>query len=184
MRVVEHGREQRDGRLGFLVRSQKLCQRLAAQERRVGVEDDHRAGPAMLRAYLREGVARTQLLALRHGLSLAIECGLDPVLVRVGDHQGALRVEGTRRRHRPEQHGPPGDRMEHLGNSGVHPDSLAGGEHHHRDAPARLRQTGPLRPRGCVGAHGRNWSDYIGRGRPRSPRLSPPGWSCNVADQR
>ena len=95
-----------------------------------------------------------ELPCLRDRLALAIEGRLDAVLGRVGDHQRPLRIERMRRGHRPEQHGPTGHGVEHFRDPRVHPHSPTGGEHHHRDAPARLRRCWPFGPRGSVSAHG------------------------------
>src|SRR5207253_9996434 len=99
-------------------------------------------------------MAGAELLALGDGLALAVDGGLDPVVIRVGDDQRPLGVDRLGSGKRPQKHGAARYRMEDLGDPGVHPNALSGGEHHHRDAPARLRRCWPFGPRGSVSAHG------------------------------
>ena len=125
-----HLRRQQDqvgARLGLV--PQHPLQGLGAQQRRIAIQDQDVAAKAFQGASgLEHGVAGAALLALEHQLGASPDRRAD-LLGAVSHHDDqTLRAERLGRRERIVEHRPAGDRVQHLGQRGLHPRPLAGGE--------------------------------------------------------
>ncbi len=157
--VREGGRDDRDAAARGFMRSHEGAQRLGAEERHVAVRDDDRAGEAR-----RKGLERAL-----HGATRALDLVLvgdehvrvmlehvlgDPVAVVPHDDHEVLGTDPPRRPQGVSHEGAPSDRVQHLGDRGLHACALTSGEDDHGCGPRF--------------AHGRSsfGSDAVGR-RPR-----------------
>ena len=183
--------------VGGAVRLEQRGDDLGVDQRVVAGEDDDGVGVA-------DDVVRGA-----HGAAGAVGLGLDDGLGALGqargevavgrdDHDDALGAGLARGEHRPGDHRPPADGMQHLRQRRVHPRALArghdqdGGPAHvanrrgeaPRDGLREVRLAGYIRPRRRPAPNPHSGAHAAGRGGQRGPRAlgtpviaSPPRWA-------
>ena len=113
-RVLElHARDRRRG-AGLLVRGDQRGDRLAGDERHVAVDDQHGRGRVDRAGGGGDRVAGAAGLRLDRDLDVAGEVLGEPPL-GVVDDDDALGAGRAGRQQRPQDHRPPADRVQHLG---------------------------------------------------------------------
>ncbi len=127
--IGQHGAEHGHAVLG---RRHQLAQGFGGDQGHVAVEDQHQGAVRHFRHGLLHSMGGAQLLLLHHGTDLALPARLQPFAHRRGamaEHDLAGLDAGLA--HGVEhvaEHGLAADRVQHLGQRGLHARALAGGE--------------------------------------------------------
>ncbi len=114
---------------------------LGAQERHVGISDQHQIGLASQGCLgLLDGVPGAQRSVLEHTYGVIPQEGAQGLAIPANDNHGLLSTGSAGNRQSIGQHGFSADRVKHFQKLGLHADSLASGQKYSSDFHEQLLQ--------------------------------------------